>query len=435
MLALVVAFVPPAWAQSAGTVEFSRGVGFAQAPGQAPRTLGQGLPLSEGDRLTTADGAFAIVRLQDGTKMTVRPGSELVLEQYKFREGAADNSMVMRLLRGGFRAITGLISKNAPSAARVQTGTSTIGIRGTDFDARLCSSGDCMREAARVADKPRPNAVLASAKVVSVEGQISAVDTNGQRRVMVAGAGVFPGELVETEPGTKAVLAFRDESRVTLGASTRFRIDNFNFDAGNPGEGRFLVSLLRGSVRALTGLIGRANTRNVGFTTPTATVGIRGTGLDLDCSDMNCAFFTWLGAIVVSPNGQTALDALLAGQGLSIGPDGIRPLSDTPLNDLPRPDGVEVNFQQLFGLSDSPEDREGLFVLVRDGHIEILTATEVLHLGRGEAGFADAAGRVSRPALMPRFLDYDLVPLPNHPNPLLASIMSDAGVRESLQCR
>ncbi len=36
-----------AQAQAAGEVEFSRGVGFAQTPGQVPRTLGKGLPLHD----------------------------------------------------------------------------------------------------------------------------------------------------------------------------------------------------------------------------------------------------------------------------------------------------------------------------------------------------------------------------------------------------
>src|SRR5690349_16749160 len=49
--------VSPAQAQTGvGEVEFSRGVGFAQSPGEAPRTLGRGLQLKEGDRLTTSDG-------------------------------------------------------------------------------------------------------------------------------------------------------------------------------------------------------------------------------------------------------------------------------------------------------------------------------------------------------------------------------------------
>ena len=272
-----------AGAQSAGEVEFSRGVGFAQTPGQLPRTLGKGLPLREGDRLTTSDGASAIIKLEDGTRMTVRPNSELVLSQYHFKENAPDNSMLMQLVRGGFRAVTGLISKSSPGAARVQTATATIGIRGTDFDARVCT-GDCGAESARVTAPARPNAVLASAKIVASQGVVNAVDGSGQRRRLVDGGSVYPGELVETESNTRAVLAFRDDSRVTLGSATRFRVDNFVYDEQNATEGRFLVSVLKGTVRALTGLIAKANNRNVNFSTSTATIGIRGTGVDITCT-------------------------------------------------------------------------------------------------------------------------------------------------------
>src|SRR5690348_14932976 len=73
---------PAVHAQAAGEVEFSRGVGFAQSPGGGPRTLGKGLELKEGDRLTTAEGASAVIKLQDGTRMTVRPNTEIVLQQY-----------------------------------------------------------------------------------------------------------------------------------------------------------------------------------------------------------------------------------------------------------------------------------------------------------------------------------------------------------------
>ena len=168
----------PSIAQLAGEVEFSRGVGFAQTPGQSPRTLGKGLKLQEGDRLTTADGSSAIVKLADGTRMTIRPNSELVLQQYQFKENATDNSMLMQLVRGGFRAITGLISKGSPNAARVQTNTATIGIRGTDFDARVCAK-DCATESAKVTEASKPNTVLASAKVMAAEGKVRAVGGGG----------------------------------------------------------------------------------------------------------------------------------------------------------------------------------------------------------------------------------------------------------------
>ena len=426
-------------AQAIGEVEFSRGVGFAQSAGQTPRTLGKGLPLKEGDRLTTSDGASAIVKLQDGTRMTVRPNSELLIQQYQFKESAPDNSMVMQLLRGGFRAITGLISKNSPNAARVVTKTATVGIRGTDFDARLCTT-ECKAESDKVPEKPRANAVLASAKIVTALGPVAAVDASGMRRALVVGGSVYPGEVIETAPSAITVLAFRDDSRLTLGSGTRFRVDSFVFDERNPKDGRFLVSLLRGSLRALTGIIGKANGRNVGFTTATATIGIRGTGLDLDCSDEgrseeSCRFYTWLGSIEVTQKGTTELQVLEAGQGLYVSANSVRPLSGPTLQNLPRPDGVAVDTKQLFASGAVNDDQEGLFVFVRDGHVEVTTASQTLHLGKGETGFAAADGTAVRPTLTPLFIEFDRTPMPNSKSPLLTAVLGESGARSLKQCR
>ncbi len=319
------------------------------------------------------------------------------------------------------------------------TNTATIGIRGTDFDARICTT-DCKAESAKVAEKPRLNSVLASAKVVNVQGAISAVDNAGARRSLVEGASVYPGETLETGAGAKAVLAFRDDSRMTLGATTRFRVDNFVFDDQNPKEGRFLVSLLKGTMRALTGLIGKANNRNVGFTTATATIGIRGTGLDLECGadtkEESCSFYTWLGTIEVTPLGQSDFRVLEAGQGLYVSPSAVRPLVAPTFQNLQRPDAVPVDTKQLFSATAVEDGKEGLFVFVRDGHIEVTTASETLHLGRGETGFAGNDGLTARPALMPLFLEFDRIPLPNSKNPLAVNVLDESGVRPlTNQCK
>lgn len=431
-------------AQPAGEVEFSRGVGFAQMPGQLPRTLGKGLALMEGDRLTTAEGSAAIVKLQDGTRMTLRPNSEMIVQQYRFKEDAEDNSMVMQLLRGGFRAVTGSISKNSPNASKIQTANASIGIHGTDFDARLCRQ-DCKAEASKVTEKPIPNTVQASAKLISAQGEITATDSLGTKRKLLEGASVYQGETVETGPVTKGVLIFRDDSRLTLGASTRFKVDGFVFDNKNPTEGRFLVSLLRGSMRALTGLIGKANNRNVGFTTDTATIGIRGTGFDLDCATVDeanrlgdaagCSFFTWQGVIEVKPVGQTEWQTLQAGQGLFVSRIAVRPLTEPTLERLPRPDTVPADMKQLFSTGGVSTEDEGLFVYVRDGHIEVTTLSQTLQLGRGETGFAASDGRTGRPLETPLFIQFDKVPLPNSPNPKLLSVLGDVSSRSSNLCR
>ena len=436
---------PSSHAQSAGAsgpageVEFTRGVGYAQSPGQGPRILGKGLAFQEGDTLSTAAGSSAIIRLQDGTRMTLRPGTDMVVQRFQYREGAATNSMVMQLFSGGLRAITGLISKNAPDAARLQTKTATIGIRGTDFDARICQR-DCNTESAAITEQARANTVQASAKLVATRGEINAVDSSGTRRRLVDGGAIYPGETVETGSAARGVLAFRDDSRLTLGATTRFRVDSFVYDDKNPTEGKFLVSLLRGSVRALTGLIARANNRNVGFATATATIGVRGTGLDMDC-DESCSFFSWLGTIEVNPTnpgqggGLSALQVLSAGQGLFVSATGIRAITAPTLENLPRPDTVPVDTKQLFSAAAVGDDQEGLYVFVRDGHIEVTTNSETLHLGKGETGFASDAGRTIRPLLMPLFLEFDRTPRPDSSNPMLQSVLNETLNRSANQCR
>lgn len=422
-------------AEPAAEVEFSRGAAVAQSAGKLPRTMGKGLQLEEGDRLTTADGAVAIVRFNDGTRLTLRPNSEMVVQNYRFDGKSKDESMVLQLLRGGFRAVTGLISKSSPDAAKVQTVTATVGIRGTDFDARVCAA-DCRAESAKVQEKPMPNNVIASAKLVDVGGSIAAEDIQGKKRALFDGASVYPGDVLQTGPGSKAVLAFRDESRLTLGANTRFKVESFVFDTKAPTEGRFLVTLLQGSMRALTGLIGKANARNVGFFTPTATIGIRGTGLDMDCAvAAACSIYTWQGNIEVKPQGDGAPQVLNAGQGLYVGRDGVRPLSAPTLENLPRPDTVPVNMQQLFSSGSVSPDEEGLYVYVREGHIQITSNREVLDLGRGETGFAGADGRTGRPAELPLFIQFDPVPMPTSSNPAVVSVLREMITRSSNMCR
>lgn len=190
-----------------------------------------------------------------------------------------------------------------------------------------------------------------SARVVSSEGVVNAVDSAGQRRALTVGSNIFPGDVVETGNSRQTVLAFRDESRVTLGGATRFRVDSFAYDASNAAQGRFLVSVLRGSMRALTGLIGKANNRNVTFATATATIGIRGTGVDINCTgacageaggaDSGLTVSNWSGIVEVNIPGQPQI-VLQVNQGIVVSASGIQQVTGLQLNSLVRPDLLTV---------------------------------------------------------------------------------------------
>ena len=77
---------------------------------------------------------------------------------------------------------------------------------------------------------------------------------------------------------------------------------------------------------------------------------------------------------------------------------------------------------------DKTTDEIGLFVFVRDGHIQVTSSSQTLQLGRGETGFVGNDGRVGRPLEIPLFIQFDWVPLPNSPNPMLLSTL---GLRSS----
>ncbi|WP_286601135.1 FecR family protein [Variovorax sp. J22P240] len=85
------------------------------------------------DRIVTGADSGASMVLRDGTSLVVGPSSRLDLKQFHFDSTTQDGGMLVSLLRGSMRMITGLIGKTHPDAVRVETQTAVIGIRGTDF--------------------------------------------------------------------------------------------------------------------------------------------------------------------------------------------------------------------------------------------------------------------------------------------------------------
>lgn len=100
--------------------------------------------VSVGETLVTGAGGYARMEMTDGGEMVLRPDSQLKVESYKFAEAKpAEDSFLFSMLKGGMRTVTGLIGKRGNrDAYQLNTPTATIGIRGTQFDMRVCQ-GDC----------------------------------------------------------------------------------------------------------------------------------------------------------------------------------------------------------------------------------------------------------------------------------------------------
>jgi hypothetical protein len=135
--------------------------------GEGARSLSAGDPVYERQTVYVGPNSYANLRFEDGGRVLLRPGTEFAIESYRFRPGAAappapasatpgaattvasaavDSSAFFRLVRGGFRAISGLIGKTDHQAYRVTTPAATIGIRGTDYEVQTCDT-DCPSQA------------------------------------------------------------------------------------------------------------------------------------------------------------------------------------------------------------------------------------------------------------------------------------------------
>ena len=100
---------------------------------------------------------------------------------------------------------------------------------------------------------------------------------------------VASGSVVSVGKRGFAVLKFNDGQIVALRAASVFVVNEYAYRKDDSTEGRSHISLLRGGLRALTGLIGDQNQNAVSFNTPVATIGIRGTefmvAVELETSD------------------------------------------------------------------------------------------------------------------------------------------------------
>lgn len=100
---------------------------------------------------------------------------------------------------------------------------------------------------------------------------------DGQQRPLSRGTIVNSGDVLRTNNG-RVQMRMNDGAYISLQPNTEFGIKGYKFEGKADGTESAFFSLLKGAMRTVTGLIGRVNRDRYQVATPTATVGIRGTG-------------------------------------------------------------------------------------------------------------------------------------------------------------
>ena len=110
-----------------------------------------------------------------------------------------------------------------------------------------------------------------------VYGAVQLTTGAGKSHLIQKGDAVNEGDTLLTAPAASAQISMVDGGFIAVRADTRLKFDSFRFNGQQDGNEQSFFSLFKGGFRAITGLIGKINKASYRITTPSATLGIRGT--------------------------------------------------------------------------------------------------------------------------------------------------------------
>jgi hypothetical protein len=113
--------------------------GVVQATDSIPglqRILKRRSPIYGTDLVTTELDSKAQLRMTDGGMIALKENSELLIANYEFNAVDQTGSVVMELVKGGLRSVTGAI-KSEKGNYQLKTPIGSIGIRGTHYEVEI----------------------------------------------------------------------------------------------------------------------------------------------------------------------------------------------------------------------------------------------------------------------------------------------------------
>jgi hypothetical protein len=138
VLVLLVTAAPAHAAEgsTAGRVKVASGAAFVVREGRAiPATESQ--VVLEGDVLRTgADGRLGVT-LNDDTRVSLGPVSEVRLDRFSYAAADGGLGLVLKFVRGVAAYVSGRIAKLSPDAIRLETPVAIVGVRGTTLAIRV----------------------------------------------------------------------------------------------------------------------------------------------------------------------------------------------------------------------------------------------------------------------------------------------------------
>ncbi|MFA7569964.1 MAG: FecR domain-containing protein [Sulfurimonadaceae bacterium] len=113
------------------------------------------------------------------------------------------------------------------------------------------------------------------AKIVAMNGEATVLRDNNTITLAV-GNELLKDDVIQTKENTKIQIIFKDETIVTIGKNSEFKINDYIFDEANQQYSANL-GLVQGTFRTITGKIGKVAPEKFKLNSKSSSIGIRGT--------------------------------------------------------------------------------------------------------------------------------------------------------------
>ncbi len=119
-------------------------------------------------------------------------------------------------------------------------------------------------------------ALAQEAGVVKTSKGNATLERAGEKLAVSVGSKVLVNDHVMTGPDGAVGIMLRDNTMLSAGPNSSLQMNKFAFDT-TTNAGVIDASVKRGTVAVISGKIAKSTPENVSFSTPTMTLGVRGT--------------------------------------------------------------------------------------------------------------------------------------------------------------
>ncbi|RXZ33793.1 hypothetical protein D9O50_11920 [Oxalobacteraceae bacterium CAVE-383] len=130
------------------------------------------------------------------------------------------------------------------------------------------------------------SAAAAADKAGTVKIVQGSVSVQRQQTILPVAVGdpLYAEDRIVTAGDGSIGMTLRDDTLLSLGPKSSFVLEQYQFDPSD-NSGKIIASITKGTLRFVTGLVGKLTPESQQLRTPTATIGIRGTDFIVDVPD------------------------------------------------------------------------------------------------------------------------------------------------------